>query len=159
MFFARAGFKVHAIDFSRVSVAQLSSNLATLGLEGKVKLSQVDLTKNLSRLTASDAIDGVYSHLFYCMPFEDEDLQRLFDFVHDILVKGGLHVFSFRNKKDKSFGKGRKIAKDTFEINGFKVRFFSDKEILAFNLGFKTLRVMKAYEEPCSLSLAFTTRL
>ena len=94
------------------------------------------------------------------MPFNDEELSRIFDFAHRVLPEGrGLHVFSIRNKeKDKSFGKGREITKDTFEINGFRVRFFTEQEILRFNRAFRTIQVREEYEEPCSLILVFSMR-
>jgi cyclopropane fatty-acyl-phospholipid synthase-like methyltransferase len=159
VFFARNGLKVRAIDFSAVSIAQLSDSIANSGLEKRVRISQVDLSRDLPRIASREVIDGVYSNLFYCMPFSDEILQKLFDFVCHTLREGGLQVFSFRNKKkDKSFGKGREIAKDTFEINGFRVRFFTHEEILRFNHGFKTTLVKDVYEEPCSLTLVFAVR-
>jgi cyclopropane fatty-acyl-phospholipid synthase-like methyltransferase len=160
VFFARAGLNVHAVDFSGISVSQLSENILKLKPKGKVKVSQVDLSKNFPEIGKREGIDAVYSNLFYCMPFSDEELQRIFDFVYNTLPKGGLHIFSIRNKKrDPSFGKGKEVAKDTFEINGFRVRFFGNEEILNHSHGFKVLQIIEAYEEPCSLSLIFTVRL
>ena len=160
VFLARNGFNVHAIDFSNVSVSQLRENVRRLELEGRVNVSQVDLSKELPEIRKEERIDAVYSNLFYCMPFSDEELKRLFDFVYTILPKGGLHIFSFRDtKRDQSFQKGKEIAKDTFEINGFSVRFFTEEEILRFNGDrFRVLQTEEAYEEPCSLILAFTAR-
>ncbi len=160
LLFASNGMKVHSIDSSVTAVEQLIQNIKKLGLEGRVKVSRLDLAKDLPSLEANEVMDTVYSNLFYRMPFNDQELQRLFDFVRNVLPVGGLHIFSIRNKNtDRSFGKGKKIAKDTFVINGFKVRFFTQEEILRFNRGFKTLRTMEAYEEPCSLILAFTVKI
>ena len=90
------------------------------------------------------------------MPFPDEVLKSLFRFTHRILPDSGLHIFSVRNKKrDQSYGKGRKLSEDTFDIGGFRVRFFGEDEILSFNRRFKTLQVIKEYEEPPSLIMVF----
>jgi SAM-dependent methyltransferase len=112
VFFANNGLKVHAVDFSGVSIVQPGNSLANLGLERLVRISQVDLSRDLPRIAPREVIDAVYSNLFYCMPFSDEVLQRLFDFVCHTLRKGGLHIFWFRNKKkDKSFGRGGKLRR------------------------------------------------
>jgi hypothetical protein len=96
---------------------KLSQNVAKLGLEGKVKVSQVDLSKHFPEIGKEEGIDAVYSNLFYCMPFNDKELQGILGFIYDTLPEGGLHIFSIRNKnKDKSFGRGTKVGKDTFEI-------------------------------------------
>jgi len=154
IFLARNGLKIHAVDASAISVAQLKEKVAGLELDGDVKISLMDLPR---QFPAIEQVDAVYSHLFYCMPFDDQGLKSLFDFTRKILHKNGLHVFSVRDKKaDKSFGKGKEIGKDTFDINGFKVRFFTKEEILWFNQGFEILEVKEAYEEPCSLILIFS---
>jgi len=157
VFFARNGLKVNAFDLSKVSVSQLNQNIAKLGLEGKVKVSQIDLSKNFPQLAKDEVVDAVYSNLFFCMPFNDDELEELFEFAYDMLPEGGLHIFSVRNKdKDKSWGKGKEVGKDTCEINGFRVRFFTADEALKLNHRFRTLEVIERYEDPCSLILVFS---
>jgi SAM-dependent methyltransferase len=160
IFFARNNLEVRAYDSSKISVSQLNENARRLGFAERIKASQIDLSRELPKIER-DAVDAVYSNLFLCMPFSDEELQKLFDFIHRILPGGGrgLHIFSIRDKnKDKSFGKGKVIGKDTFDIDGFKVRFFTKEEILCFANGFRTVETREDYEEPCSLILVFSLR-
>lgn len=158
VFFARNGFNVHAFDSSGISTSQLKQDIKKSGLEGKVKVSLADLSKALPSI-GKVKVDAVYSHLFLCMPLTDSELQRIFDFVYEILPEGGLHIFSVRSKgKDKSYGSGTQVANDTYLINGFTVRFFNEAEILRFNHKFKVLKVSEAEEEPCSLILVFSTK-
>lgn len=160
VFFARNGFNVHATDFSSVSVSQLRENIARLGLEENIRVSQVDLSKELPEISREERIDTVYSNAFYCMPFTDEELNRLLDFVYGLIPEGGLHIFSFRDKKrDQLFLNGKKISWDTCETNGVRVRFFTEDEMLRFiQERFRVLQTKEAYEEPSSLILAITAR-
>lgn len=158
LFFASSGFKVQAMDSSSVAVLQLKQHTEKLGLEGIVKVSQVDLAKNLPQ-NAKGKIEAVYSNLFLCMPLNDEELKRIFDFAYDLLPAGGLHIFSVRNKSsDKSYGCGKEVGRDTFEINWFRIRFFTIDDILAFTHRFKRLQITEAEEDPCSLIMVFSVR-
>ena len=53
---------------------------------------------------------------------------------------------------------GTKLAKDTFMINSFTVRFFDEEEILNFNSKFDLIKLEQAEEEPCSLSCIFSVK-
>jgi hypothetical protein len=66
-----------------------------------------------------------------------------------------LNFFSVRNHNDKSYGKGREIDKGIYDINGFHVRFFMEKEIqvLVRQSGFEILWIKEEYEEPVTLYL------
>jgi hypothetical protein len=46
-----------------------------------------------------------------------------------------------RNHNDKSYGKGREVDKGIYDIDGFQIRFFTDKEIqdLTSEEGFEIL--------------------
>lgn len=159
IFFARNGYNVHAIDSSNIALSQTRENIAKLGLGRMVRTSQANLSKELPEISEEEKVNAVFSNLFYCMPFSDGELRRIFGFVHDLLPQGGLHIFSFRDKqRDAAFSQGKEISKDTFEINGFRIRFFSKDEMLALNSRFKTLQISEAFEEPCFLLLVFSSR-
>jgi len=66
-----------------------------------------------------------------------------------------LNFFSVRNHNDKSYGKGVKIDKGIYDINGFQIRFFTEKKIrdLAAEGGFEILWIREEYEEPVTLYL------
>jgi SAM-dependent methyltransferase len=158
IYFARNGLDVCALDSSDVAVKQLNDVASKLRITN-VSARQAELPKDLPKFARKEHVDVVYSNLFYCMPFTDPELHAIFSFVFDLLSERGLHIFSIRDKgTDKSYGKGKQIAMDTFEIEGFRVRFFSRSEILKFSHNFKIIRVVEAYEPPCSLLLIFASR-
>ncbi|MFL6326686.1 MAG: hypothetical protein ACJ71I_04325 [Nitrososphaeraceae archaeon] len=74
--------------------------------------------------------------------------------------KKGLNFFSVRNHNDESYGKGREVDKGIYEINGFQIRFFTDKEIqdLASAEGFEILWIKEEYEEPVTIYLVSSRR-
>jgi hypothetical protein len=53
------------------------------------------------------------------------------------------------------------IEKGIYEINGFQIRFFTEKEIedLTTTEGFKTLWMKEEYEEPVTLFLVSSKKL
>jgi hypothetical protein len=44
--------------------------------------------------------------------------------------KNGLKFFSVRNHNDKSYCKGVEVDKGIYDIGGFQIRFFTEKQIL-----------------------------
>jgi hypothetical protein len=89
------------------------------------------------------------------MRFSLEDLHFIFSEINMVLKPKWFNFFSVRNKNDKSYGSGLEIDSGIYEINGFQIRFFTEKEIedLTTAEGFKTLWIRKEYEEPVTLLL------
>jgi hypothetical protein len=44
----------------------------------------------------------------------------------------GLRFFSLRNHNVESYGKGRDIQKGIYNIDGFQIRFYTEKQIQDF---------------------------
>ena len=82
-------------------------------------------------------------------------LHFIFSEINRVLKPKGLNFFSVRNENDKSFGRGIEIEKGIYDINGFQIRFFTEKEIqgLATAEGFEILWIKEGYEEPVTLFL------
>jgi hypothetical protein len=89
------------------------------------------------------------------MRFSLEDLHFIFSELNRVLKPKGLNFFSVRNHNDNSYGKGIEIEKEIYDINGFQVRFFTEKEIheMVVAGGFEILWVKEEYEEPVTLYL------
>jgi hypothetical protein len=66
-----------------------------------------------------------------------------------------LNFFSVRNLHDKSYSKGKEIEKGIYDIDGFQIRFFTEKQIqdLVSAEGFEILWIKEEYEEPVTLYL------
>ena len=66
-----------------------------------------------------------------------------------------MNFFSVRNHNDKSYGNGRVVDRGIYDIDGFQIRFFTEKDIqdLASAEGFDILWIKEEYEEPVTLYL------
>jgi SAM-dependent methyltransferase len=63
------------------------------------------------------------------MHFSPEDPHFIFSEISRVLKPKGLNFFSVRNHNDKSYGKGVEADKGIYGVNGFQIRFFTEKEI------------------------------
>ena len=104
-----------------------------------------------------DEFDAVYSH----MRFTWELLSLLkFQEIKRVLKHDDFNFFSVRNHNDKSYGHGRKIDNDIYDINGFQIRFFTKQQMKALVKGerFEILDIKEIYEEPVTLYLVSTRK-
>lgn len=149
LFFASKGFKVKALDYSRFAIEQLSKRAKQTGLP--IEASVYDTTKPLP--FNDNEFDAVYSHMLFSMKFSREQLKFIFKEIRRILRNDGFHFFSVRNYNDKFYGKGIKIDDETYNINGFQIRFFTIQEIENLSEGFKIFEIKEDCEEPVTLYL------
>jgi SAM-dependent methyltransferase len=150
-FFASNGIEIEALDYSVIAIEILDRIAKEKRLPIK---SQAFDVKN--PLPFSDGyFDVVYSHMLLNMKFSLDELHFIFSEISRVLKPKGLNFFSVRNHNDKSYGKGVEIDKGIYDINGFQIRFFAEKEIqgLAAEGGFEILWIKEEYEEPVTLYL------
>jgi hypothetical protein len=95
------------------------------------------------------------------MKFSLDKLHFIFSEISRVLKLKGLNFFSVRNHNDKSYGRGVELDKGIYDINGFQIRFFTEKEIqdLAAEGGFEILWIKEEYEEPVTLYLVFSRKM
>jgi SAM-dependent methyltransferase len=151
-FFASNAIEVHALDYSVIAIDILNKIAKKRGLPIKPQLIDV----GSSRLPFPDGyFDAVYSHMLFNMHFSEDQLHFMFSEIRRVLKLKGLNFFSVRNHNDKVYGKGRKIDKEIYDINGFQIRFFMKEEIgeLVRQGGFEILWIKEEYEEPVTLYL------
>ena len=89
------------------------------------------------------------------MKFSQDELRYIFSEVRRVLKPRGLNLFSVRNHNDNSYCKGIEIGKGIYDIDGFQIRFFTEKEIndLLAAERFEILWIKEEYEEPVTLYL------
>jgi SAM-dependent methyltransferase len=152
IFFASNGIEVEALDYSVIAVEILEKIAKEKRLP--IKSQNFDVKKN--PLPFPDGyFDSVYSHMFLNMRFSLDEIRFIFSEIGRVLKSKGLNFFSVRNHNDKSYGQGMEIDKGIYDINGFQIRFFTEKEIqdLAVVQGFEILWIKEEYEEPVTLYL------
>jgi SAM-dependent methyltransferase len=152
-FFASNGIEVDALDYSEVAIDILNK----IAKEKRLPIKSQTLDVKSSRLPFPDAyFDAVYSHMLFNMRFSEDELHFIFSEIRRVLKpKKGLNFFSVRNHNDKSYSTGREVDKGIYYINGFQIRFFTDKEVqdLASAEGFEILWIKEEYEEPVTVYL------
>lgn len=96
--------------------------------------------------------DAAYSHMLLNMRFSFEELHSILSEIRRVLKQRGLNFFSVRNQNDNSYGKGIKVENGIYDINGFQIRFFTEKGIIDLMTleYFEILWIQEEYEEPVS---------
>ncbi len=155
-FFASNGIEVDALDYSIIAVELLDKIAKKKRLPIKTQIFDV---KN--PLPFPDSFfNAVYSHMLINMKFSYNELHFIFSEIRRVLKPKGLNFFSVRNHHDKLYGKGKEVGRGIYDIKGFEIRFFTEKEIrdLASEAGFETLWIREEYEEPVTLYLVSTRK-
>jgi SAM-dependent methyltransferase len=155
IFFTSNGIEeVEALDYSTVAVEILNK----IAQEKKLPIKSQAFDVRKKPLPFPDGyFDVIYSHMLLNMRFSLHELHFIFSEIRRVLIKPkkGLNFFSVRNYNDKSYGKGREVDKVLYDIDGFQIRFFTEKDIqdLAVTEGFDILWIKEEYEEPVTLYL------
>ncbi len=151
IFFATNGLEVDALDYSNTSIEIINKKAYEKKLPVKSQL--FDVKKPLPFKDA--CFDAVYSHMLLNMRFSQAELHSILSEIRRVLKPNGLNYFSVRNHNDKFYGTGVEVEEGIYDINGFEVRFFSEKETLDLiaKEGFNILWIKEEYEEPVTLYL------
>ncbi len=154
LFFASNGLEVEALDYSSMGIEIINKKANEKKLPAKAQLYDVK-----KPLPFKDTLfDAVYSHMLLNMRFSQAELHSVFSEIRRVLKSDGLNYFSVRNHNDKFYGNGVEFEEGIYDINGFEVRFFSEKETLDLidKEGFRMLWMKEEYEAPVTLYLVAT---
>ena len=159
LFFASKDIDVSALDFSSIAVEELIKHAKERNLLSNIHTSIFD-PRNKPIPFSNDEFEAVYSHMFFNMRFTWKQLKFMFQEIRRVLKHDGLNFFSVRNHNDKSYGQGKKIDNDIYDISGFQIRFFTKQHVRALvkGEGFEILDVKGMYEEPVTLYLVSTRK-
>ncbi|KQM10462.1 hypothetical protein AOA81_03280 [Methanomassiliicoccales archaeon RumEn M2] len=138
-FLSAEGFKVTAVDYSKVSCSQLEERFPDLTVLRRDIREGLDLLK--------DSFDLCYSHMLFTMDFREEELRKVAKELSRIIRGDGMIMFSVRTKYDKCYGLGENLHEDVWEYNGFAVRYFSEEDLNIISDGFEVLRTERFGEE------------
>ncbi|MFK0291944.1 class I SAM-dependent methyltransferase [Streptomyces sp. NPDC090442] len=142
--FAREGFTVHATDFSRTALDQLSGTARAQGLGDRIATTVHDVREPLP--LADGSVDAVFAHMLLCMALSTPEIRSLVDEVRRVLRPGGVFVYTVRHTGDAHYGTGTAHGDDIHEHGGFAVHFFPRHLVEELAAGWR-LADVHAFEE------------
>ena len=144
IYFAKNSIYVEALDYSQSGIKNVNQKIKQNNLSNLIKTKIFDVRKTLP--FKNNSIEGVYSHMLYCMALTTSDLESLNKEIHRILKPGGINIYTVRHTNDGDYKKGIHRGEDMYENDGFIVHFFSKNKIKSLLDGFINLETT-SFEE------------
>ena len=144
IYFAKNSIHVEALDYSQSGIKNINQKIKQNNLSNLIKTKNFDVRKTLP--FKNNSIEGVYSHMLYCMALTTSDLESLNKEIHRILKPGGINIYTVRHTNDGDYNKGIHRGEDMYENDGFIVHFFSKNKINSLLEGFMNLEIT-SFEE------------
>jgi SAM-dependent methyltransferase len=138
-YFARHGFNVDVLDYSKEAITAITEKMRQLGFSQAVTARQHDVRHPLP--FDDDTFDACYSHMLYCMPLTQSELGFLSGEVCRVLKPGGLNVYTVRHTGDAHYGTGIHRGEDMYEVGGFIVHFFDMQKVEHLSQGFERISI------------------
>lgn len=127
------------LDYSQIAVDMVNGKAQASGLGELVTAIRHDVRAALP--FADNRFDAAYSHMLYCMPITNAEVERLSQEIHRVLKPGGLNIFTVRHTGDPHFGTGIHRGEEMYEVGGFIVNFFDRAKVERVSQGYDLLNV------------------
>ena len=139
IFFAKNNIKVEALDYSKTAVMSIKKKIKELNLSKLVSAKVFDVRKKLP--FKNNSIQGIFSHMLYCMALKNLEIQNLNNEILRVLEKGGINIYTVRNFEDGDYKNGVHIEDESYQNDGFIINFFSKKKIENLLVGFSNMKI------------------
>jgi SAM-dependent methyltransferase len=139
IFFAKNNIKVEALDYSITAINSIKKKLKELNLTKFVSAKVFDVRKKLP--FEKNTVQGIFSHMLYCMSLKNLEVQNLNSEILRVLVKGGVNIYTVRNFEDGDYKNGVHIEDESYQNDGFIINFFSKKKIQELLDGFSNIKI------------------
>ena len=139
IFFAKNNIKVEALDYSKTAVMSIKKKIKELNLSKLVSAKVFDVRKKLP--FKNNSIQGIFSHMLYCMALKNLEVQNLNNEILRVLEKGGINIYTVRNFEDGDYKNGVHIEDESNQNDGFIINFFSKKKIENLLVGFSNMKI------------------
>lgn len=144
LYFAKNGFQVYVLEYTKSGVETIRNNASEYGLTKSIIAIQHDVRAPLP--FDKDFFEGCFSHMLYCMAFTDDELNRLSEEIRRVLKNSGLNIYTVRNINDRMYGTGIHKGGNMFEIEGFIINFFDEEMVKLFSKGYQIQNISE-FEE------------
>jgi len=140
IFLAQKGFRVYASDISKTGVAITKKKAKSLNLNMKFKV--FDMKKIPYPANYFDAVICIFTLGHGLL----KDNKKTIDEIYRILKQRGMLVTEFMSVKDKTYGKGKEVEKNTFlgsmeEDKHILHHYFSKDEIKMLLSNFTNIKI------------------
>ncbi len=139
VFFARNGFRILAVDYSRPGLQSIREKMRRSNLADWVGLLCHDVRQPLPLV--DESFDACYSHMLFNMALTTTQLESLSVEIRRVLVPGGLNVYSARNTQDAHYRRGIRHGEALYENDGFIVHFLSERKVRHLARGYAILDI------------------
>jgi len=139
IFFAKNNIKVEALDYSKTAVMSIKKKIEESNLSKFVSAKVFDVRKKLP--FKNNSIQGIFSHMLYCMALKNLEIQNLNNEILRVLEKGGINIYTVRNFEDGDYKNGVHIEEESYQNDGFIINFFSKKKIKDLLVGFSNMKI------------------
>ena len=139
IFFAKNNIKVEALDYSKTAITSIKKKIKELNLSKFVSAKVFDVRKKLP--FKNNSVQGIFSHMLYCMALKNSEVQSLNNEILRILEKGGVNIYTVRNFEDGDYKNGIHIEDESYQNDGFIINFFSKEKIKELLVGFSNIKI------------------
>ena len=139
IFFAKNNIKVEALDYSKTAVTSIKKKIKEFNLSEFVSAKVFDIRKKLP--FKNNTVQGIFSHMLYCMALKNYDVQNLNNEILRVLEKGGVNIYTVRNFEDGDYKNGIHIEDESYQNDGFIINFFSKEKIKELLVGFSNIKI------------------
>jgi len=139
IFFAKNNIKVEALDYSNAAINSIKKKIKEFNLSEFVSAKVFDIRKELP--FKNNTVQGIFSHMLYCMALKNSEVQNLNNEVLRVLEKGGVNIYTVRNFEDGDYKNGIHIEDESYQNDGFIINFFSKEKIKDLLIGFSNIKI------------------
>jgi len=138
-YFARNGFHVHVLDYSKSGIEAITQKARKLGLSDLITTQWHDVRKPFP--IEDESFDACYSHMLYCMALTAQELEFLSQEIRRVLKPDGLNMYTVRQTEDAHYGKGIHRGEAMYEMGGFIVHFFNREKVEHLAKGYQIVEI------------------
>ena len=138
VFFAKNKIKVEALDYSSTAIKTIEEKAKDNNLSKLISTKHFDIRNKLPY--EDNSINGIFSHMLYCMALTDTDIKKLNDEILRVFKTWWYkYLLPLEILAMVIIRKGYHRGKDMYENDGFIINFFSEKKVNSLLEGFKNL--------------------
>jgi SAM-dependent methyltransferase len=145
VFFAEQGFNVYGIDISREAIEIAKAWLVQKGLKADLRVGDIKKLPFDDEFFDAIISFGVLDHITF------SNAKKAIKEIKRVLMPGGYLFITLRSTESSEFGRGKKVAKNTFVLKegyekGLIQHYFDLEEIKELLEGFKIFDI-ELYEQ------------